>query len=478
MENRTTVSIATGKNRIEAVRQAFEYLGGIGKWVKPGSRVLLKPNIMSTGGTPMITHIDVLKGLYMLCKDAGAKEVMVGENSVCGLEPRVQFDFIGYTDALKRLGARVVFFDEEEWVYRSRPENLCLKDMHLPKSLVEADLWITVPVAKTHVATVSTLGIKNSHGILADEDKARHHRLRPEFGSSLLDKFIDVLAVAKADLSVMDMFDAMEGQGPGFGDTVEMKLILAGDNVTAVDAVTDYLMGFGNLEPPLPRKAQERGLGIADLKQIDFLGENPNNHRQRFIPAIGGDIPGSDPPGVEVLRGDMCRSGCGMPISYMIDLFKLVLGKDLKELAPITVLCGDNPPPPKDKRFIFVFGDCAIYSTWNYEYRRKPAYIGPWWRRRPAYIDVPGCVPLSLSWIRDFAKLIRGYGPVLSLTSMVEFAETQKYTFAEGVPLEKNPRRWQFDPEFRKKYAKEIEASHQPEYIYKNESCKMSGKGK
>ena len=51
------VAIGAGKDRIEAAREALFALGGIGKWVKPGDRVLLKPNIMSTGSAPMITDI-------------------------------------------------------------------------------------------------------------------------------------------------------------------------------------------------------------------------------------------------------------------------------------------------------------------------------------------------------------------------------------------------------------------------------------
>ena len=50
--SRSRVSVATGRDRVEAVRKAFDNLGGIGNWVKRGHKVLLKPNVMAPQGTP------------------------------------------------------------------------------------------------------------------------------------------------------------------------------------------------------------------------------------------------------------------------------------------------------------------------------------------------------------------------------------------------------------------------------------------
>ena len=471
---RSLVALAKGENRIEAIAQAFDLLGGIKRWIKPGDRVLLKPSVLMVGGTPLLTHIDMMKGLFLLAREAGAGEILVGETCASNLSPRVQFEYLGYADALKRLGIKLVFFDEDEWVRISRPQNFCLKDLHLPRTLVDADVWITVPVAKTHVATLTTLGIKNSHGILMDVDKARHHCHRPALGSSLHDKLVDVLAVVKPHLTVIDMFHAMEGNGPGLGDTVEMKIVVASDDVVAADAVGDYLMGSRNLENPLPRKAQERGLGIADLDRIDIVGEKPDDHRRCFSRPLPGEIPDYDPPGLKILRGNACLSGCGMAARFLIEIFRLLLGKDLSELQPIHVLVGLNPPPPPEKKFILVYGDCAMYSTWNYEYRKNPAWIGPWWRKRPGYIQIPGCMPLNLDWFQTLAKMMKGYAPLLSFTSIVELALAERFNQATGVPLEKNPRRWHFDPDFAREYAREIAESKPPEYLYLNDSRKKT----
>lgn len=473
MLKKSKVAVGYGNDRIECLRQAFSALGGIGQWVKPGHRVLLKPNIMAAMGTPGITHIDMLKGLYLLCKEAGAREVMVGENPVCGMPSRKHFEGTGYTRALEQIGCKVVYFDEEDWVYRYRPENFCLKDMHIPRAIATSDLWITVPVAKTHEACVTTLGIKNSHGILPDEDKARHHRGRPEAGTSLWEKFVDILATCKPDLCVTDMFQAMEGQGAAFGKIVEPKLVVVSDDVVAGDTVVQELMGIDSLtEAPLTRIAHQRGIGLADISQIEVVGERIENHRRKFVRAKW--YPDVDmPEGLVMLVGDVCHGGCQMILRYLIDTCQIALGKEAREFGPTYILCGDNPPPPPEDKFILVFGDCAIYSTWHYRYRQRPKKIGPWWAPRPGYADVPGCCPLQLGWIRGFANLLRGYAPLVSLLDGLEIIEAEQYSFAEGVPLEKNPRRWTWDKEWARKYAHEIAASRPPAYIYAaNENIK------
>lgn len=465
------VSVATGEDRIQCVKNAFAFLGGIGKWVKKGDTVLLKPNMMTSMGTPCITHIDTIRGIFELCMEAGAKEVLVGENSVCGMSTRFHYEMSGMARAMESIGIKMVYFEEEPWVYVRRDENFCLKDMHLPKSLVDADVWITVPVAKTHEATTTTLGIKNLHGILPDEDKARHHRGRPEAGSDLHEKFVDIYEASRPNLCVCDMFHAMEGQGPAFGHIVEMKLAVVSEDTVACDAVVESLMGFENLEGTLTARAHKRGAGIGDMNKIKVVGEKIENHRRKFVPAKWRPL-GSEGKGLEILTGDVCHGGCQMLIRYIIDASEIGFAKDAKELGPIYFICGLNPPPPPEDRFIIVYGDCAIYSTWHYDFRKKPKKIGPWFKPRPGYIDVPGCCPLGLTWLKELGTLTRGYAGIYSLVGGVEIYESPEMSFALGVPMEKNPRRWHYDPDFARRYAEEIKESNPPKYIYGNESIK------
>lgn len=471
VNQRSTVAIGTGEDRIQCLRSAFAALGGIDQWVKPGHTVLLKPNMMTAMGTPTVTHIDMLKGLYLLCKEAGAARVLVGENSVCGMSARTHFEFAGFMPAFEKIGLEYADFEREDWIYFSQLDNFCLKDLHLPKSLVEADVWITVPVAKTHEGTSTTLGVKNLHGVLADEDKARHHRGRQEMGSDLMQKFADIYNVARPDLCVCDMFQAMEGQGPAFGRLVEPRLVVVSEDTIACDAIVEDLMGFDNLEGLLTSTCHQRQLGVGDTDRIDVVGAKVGEHRRRFERAQWRPLQ-YEGEGLDVLTGDVCHGGCQMLLRYIIDSSKIGFAKDAREFGPLYILCGLNPPPPPENSFVVVYGDCAIYSSWHYQYRKKPRKIGPWWNTRPAFQDVPGCCPLQLNWLKQLAKLTNGYCKILSLVDGIEVFETIGRSFATGVPLEKNPRRWHYDPEFARRYAKEIKESKPPRFHLKDERIK------
>lgn len=290
----------------------------------------------------------------------------------------------------------------------------------------------------------SHLVSKNSHGILPDIDKAKHHRLRwtPEGISSILEKFVDILMGKKADLCVIDMFHAMEGQGPAFGDIVEMGLVLAGADVVAVDSVCEALMGFDPMEIELTRIAHERGIGIADLNQIEIVGEKIENHKRSFKRA--NPLPDLNiPPQMESCHGDSCL-GCYMPLRYVLDVCNHFLTKDLTEIPPIGVQVGLNPPEPKVAEYILCFGDCAIYTS----QKAKQKY-----RLGKKYVDVPGCPPLGLEWAESFARLVGKMSPAIQITTgALSFLETEE----SKLPRDFNPRRWWWDTKFAMEHQHEI----------------------
>ncbi len=90
--------------------------------------------------------------------------------------------------------------------------------------------------------------------------------------------------VLMPDIAVVDGFRCMEGQGPGGGSPVEMKVAIAGTDPVACDAVMASLMGFDPLTVGYLTLAHENGLGCADLSNIDIVGEPPERFARSFIP--------------------------------------------------------------------------------------------------------------------------------------------------------------------------------------------------
>jgi uncharacterized protein (DUF362 family) len=64
----------------------------------------------------------------------------------------------------------------------------------------------------------------------------------------------------------------LEGNGPGGTDAVDLGVAAASADVFSVDAVMAKVMGFEPLELGLLQYGHQRGMGIADLRQIDLLG--------------------------------------------------------------------------------------------------------------------------------------------------------------------------------------------------------------
>jgi len=90
--------------------------------------------------------------------------------------------------------------------------------------------------------------------------------------------------VLMPDVAVIDAFEAMEGEGPGGGTAVPMKLAVAGTDPIACDAVMAYMMGFDPMSVGYLALCHERGIGIADVNMIDTVGEDPRACMRHFTP--------------------------------------------------------------------------------------------------------------------------------------------------------------------------------------------------
>ena len=139
-------------------------------------------------------------------------------------------------------------------------------EIEMPRLLVEADAFITLPVLKTHALTYFTGSLKNQWGCIP-----QHNRI-------LLHKVIDPLLVSlqrmlRPKLSVMDGIVCMEGRGPVNGEPRRLDLILAGQDSVAVDATAMRLVG---LDPNRARHitlAAKEGLGRIDAEEIEINGD-------------------------------------------------------------------------------------------------------------------------------------------------------------------------------------------------------------
>lgn len=200
---------------LRGMRACLEPLGGMGAFVAPGQRVLLKPNLL-TGLAPAraaTTHPAIVAAAIFLVREAGGEPV-VGDSPGIGDLAGVAKP-TGVQRVLDETGTALADFDHEE-VYEC-PDNVIGKRMHLARALGEADVVITLPKLKTHVQMAFTGALKNQFGIVPGVAKGQFH-LRLQGIERLAELIIDINRIAKPVLAIMDGVEAMEGEGPNGGE--------------------------------------------------------------------------------------------------------------------------------------------------------------------------------------------------------------------------------------------------------------------
>ncbi len=239
--------------------------GGMGTFVRKGQRVLVKPNIAfalepERGAT---THPALVGRIVEQCLRAGAKEVWVFDHSTES-GPRC-YQVSGIEAAAKAAGAKVAPADVEAPYQRVKIPGKSLTEGKVHELLLEADVFINVPVLKHHVSTGVTIGLKNLMGVVWNRQYWH--------GNDLEQCIADMAAYRKPDLTVVDAYRVMTSLGPrGYDDSdveVRKAQILSTDPVAA-DAAAARLLGTDPQSITHIRKAAQAGLGRIDLQGLDI----------------------------------------------------------------------------------------------------------------------------------------------------------------------------------------------------------------
>jgi uncharacterized protein (DUF362 family) len=241
-------------------RAAVDAAGGMGKLVKRGDVVVVKPNIGwdRTPEQAANTNPAVVAALVAMALQAGAKEVKVFDRP-CNVDRRT-YKRSGIADAAEKAGAKVSFVDDSRYVSVSIPGARALKEWMLNRDALECDVFINVPILKDHGATRMTAGMKNLMGMAGGERGAWHV-------GELDQRIADVQIAIKPDLVVIDAFRILTAHGPQGGsldDVKELKTIAVSTDLVAADAYAAKLFG---LDPnAIKHIAIAAGMGLGSMK--------------------------------------------------------------------------------------------------------------------------------------------------------------------------------------------------------------------
>lgn len=355
----TEIDLQTVKGMIE---KSLDLIGGLESIIGKAKTVVVKPNLVeipfeTTGGS-VVTDPRVLEATVAILKDYGVDRVFVAEGKSvnlkhCKSSARRAFHESGLAKVVERQGGEILGWDEEEFIQVKVPGGELYDTIGIPKSIVEADAFISVPKLKTHCQTEITVGMKSMQGVFSVEDKQNYHN------ESFPWKMVDILRVAKPTLTIVDGLIAGEGYGPIYTEPVIMNLIVSSTDVVALDAVCAKLMGFEPFEVPITRLGHAEGIGIGDMDRIDVEGEAIADVMKHFKRAEIWNPIGAN-KNIKVFAGGSCRF-CLAQIGATI--MRMGYENKLDNLEDICLVVGRNAPLPQKKyKNVYRIGDCAIDS--------------------------------------------------------------------------------------------------------------------
>jgi len=247
------------KDRVEML------CNGLGFRVSPGSRVLLKPNLVSAVRNKGLacTRPEVVAAVAEWFLDQGAA-VRVGDSPAFGTAVGVMAA-CGITAALKGLPVAMVNFE------KAQPVRLASGlSIGVARAVGECDLLVNLPKIKAHGQLYLSLAVKNYFGTVVGFRKPWLHARHGDIDNRFEAMLVDLLAVLPGGITLADGVEAMHADGPVAGKPFPLHLLAGGLNPVALDTALIAVLGLPPQASPVWRECCRRSLAGSTLKELSF----------------------------------------------------------------------------------------------------------------------------------------------------------------------------------------------------------------
>ncbi len=256
----------------KTIKQALDLLGGLGKFIKPKQKVLLKPNLISdiAVNTNAATNPSFIRAVAELVLEEGATPIIGELATGYGNNKKVLISHVGKIS--KDLGIKMTDFESGFFSPVKTKKRLLLDKVYYANNYINADVRINLPKFKTHMHTAITGAVKNSFGCIEHKQRLKIHKdyQKENFSKAV----VDVSANANFNLTIMDAIECLEGNdGPLHGPSANLGYIISGKDETSIDSVASKIANMDPLVIPTCRIAYENGIGEARIPHINLLGD-------------------------------------------------------------------------------------------------------------------------------------------------------------------------------------------------------------
>jgi len=298
VDSNSMVSLVTGSDRADMAFRALQpFSKEIAKAVG-NKRIVVKPNLVSSSIQLSATHKDTIEGILEFYKSINKlKNVVVGESAADG-PAMVAYDNYGFVKVADKYKVKLIDLDDNpsQPLYLMDELDLRPKPVRMSSLLMDRNSFVmSVARMKTHDRIVATLTFKNvavgapvkdpgfafGRGRVTGtrSDKAIVH------GNGFRGIHFNLFNIAyhiRPDLSFIDGYDGMEGDGPTNGTLVDHRVCVAGLDWMSVDRIGLELMGVDPTQIGYLNFCAEAGMGQYDIKKIEVLGEKVTDHIKAY----------------------------------------------------------------------------------------------------------------------------------------------------------------------------------------------------
>jgi len=269
------VALQRAGNPFEATLKALEATN-FKNAVEGKKLVLIKPNLTTsaTAQEGITTDPRVVEGILHALRECDVGRIVIGESSG-GSSTLHCFQRNGYIDLAKKWRVELLDLDEDDSLLLKVPNPLSISELRISKKAHEADFRISVAKLKIHSLAVATACLKNMMGCLSGR------KWKIIVHSDVQNRIVDLNKLILPHFGVVDVIvgNQVDEVVPY---PIQMNAILAGKDVVAIDSVAAECMGVSWREVPYLLKAEQAGLGTADLDKIEVIGERIRDMKKTF----------------------------------------------------------------------------------------------------------------------------------------------------------------------------------------------------
>lgn len=237
-------------------------------------KIFIKPNLSHPEYLPgVVTSPELIQELVSLLRNSNS-EVTVGESNGFNYPCQSAFKKTGVEEAVKKAGGTVINLSEDKVVEVKFQGNRSLDRLFLPKTIMDADAVVDLPLMKTHEFMTYSGAIKNLFGCVPSNKRIYLHPYLPEVLYQLYTLF-------KPQLTIMDARIGIEGNGPTKGKPVKMGLMLTSNDALAIDIKAAEIMQLNWKETYLNYIAVKTGF---KTQEIQVKGLQISEVAHRFEP--------------------------------------------------------------------------------------------------------------------------------------------------------------------------------------------------